>query len=337
MKTNMIKPSKNNLWKLRFYRRNTEIYFSDLLKEWQNHNEIRLKEGTKLKYTYMITAHIAPELGKRRLKELTGAEINDFLKKKLFQGRLDGTGGLSPSYVKSMAVIISSALSFAENYDFGHSIKGRIQTPVIPPSEKEVLPLCIQQRLEKECLQKQSPTHIGIMLSLYGGLRIGEVCALQWKDLDLENRIIAVQHTVSRQAVVGSQKTVLVLASPKTPSSRRKIPIPLPLLELLLEYRQRSSSDFLVTDRETFLSPRTFEARFHTVLSKCGVPQVNYHVLRHTFATRCIEAGMDVKSLSEILGHSSPAITLKTYVHSSMEMKLSQIDKLSALCRCCSC
>ena len=128
-----------------------------------------------------------------------------------------------------------------------------------------------------------------------------------------------------------SKRTTLIIDSPKTQSSIRDIPIPSKILPLMSELKKTSVSPYVISDKAMFVSPRTYEYRYHSFLDSCNVKQTNYHILRHTFATRCIEAGVDVKTLSEVLGHSNVSITLNTYVHSSLEMKRLQMEKATSL------
>ena len=141
------------------------------------------------------------------------------------------------------------------------------------------------------------------------------------------------RHTVARvKSEDSSNTTHLIIDTPKTKASIRDIPISSALLPILIKMKEKSISPYVISDTNSFVSPRTYEYRYHRILDKCNIQSVNYHTLRHTFATRCIEAGVDVKSLSEMLGHANVGITLNTYVHSSMEMKRSQLEKLSLLC-----
>lgn len=173
-------------------------------------------------------------------------------------------------------------------------------------------------------------TALGMLISLHTGLRIGEVCALKWSDVDIERKILTVRQTVARVKANSNDncKSKLILDAPKTKNSLREIPINSFLLPLLVKKKSESVSDFVISEQKTFVSPRTFEYRYHKTLERFDIEQVNYHSLRHTFATRCIERGVDCKSLSEILGHANVNITLNTYVHSSMELKRIQIEKL---------
>lgn len=309
-----------------------EMTFAILLRKWQESNEIRLKGGTKTRYENLINSHIIPELGELKLSEISTSTINGFLSNKLLKGRLDGSGPLSPSYVRSISLVITSALNYAVAEGLMQAFKNRINKPNITKSELPILSLENQKILEQHLKAELTPTSIGILISLYTGLRIGEVCALCWNDINLITRTIYVRHTVSRvKSAEGDSKTELKLDEPKTASSKRVIPIPSPLFYALVDYRKHATSIYVVSSTDNFVSPRTYDARFHRVLSDCRLEDLNYHGLRHTFATRCIEAGVDVKSLSEILGHANVSITLNTYVHSSLEMKKSQLEKLTLL------
>lgn len=308
------------------------VSFAELLRMWLETNCIRLKGGTKNKYSNLIRTHIIPKLGNVNVLQITDTLINNFLYEKSLHGRLDGAGGLSPSSVRCLSYVISSALKFAVAEDLCPPLKSKICKPCVAKSDLTILSAKEQAVLEKAICKDFTPTNAGIMISLYTGLRIGEICALEWKDVDLEAKSIFVRHTVSRiEARGGQRKTTLILDEPKTPSSKRLVPIPLPLFSYLAEYKKTSNFLFVASEKETFVSPRTYEARFHKVLKKHNINNINYHTLRHTFATRCIEVGVDVKSLSEILGHSNVSVTLNTYVHSSIEMKRKQLDKLMSL------
>ena len=249
-------------------------------------------------------------------------------------GKLDKSGGLSASYVRSIMLIINAALKFAADEEMCQPLKSPVYKPVSQNNEITVLQIDEQKRLETHLISEIAPTQLGILISLHTGLRIGEICALAWEDIDIENQIIHVRHTVARIKSTDfseGNSSKLIIDAPKTKASNRDIPIPSVLLPILKSNCTAVSSKYVVSDTKDFVSPRTYEYRYHRLLEKCGIESVNYHVLRHTFATRCIEAGVDVKSLSEILGHSNVSITLNTYVHSSMEMKRTQLEKLNFL------
>ena len=310
-----------------------EKTFNEILEMWMDNNRIRYKRATENKYQYLIETHILPELGSLKISELTATQINSYLQKKMECGRLDGKGGLSPSYIRTIMLIIKSAITFAANEQLCSPLKSPILKPAIPKNEISILNVEQQKKLESHIIQNIDCTKIGILISLHTGLRCGEVCALSWNDIDFVNNIIHVRHTVARVQNKGNKdaSTILVLDNPKTEASMRDIPISSTLLPYLLQMKEKSNSNFVVSDTENFLSTRTYDYRYHRVLKQCHLEPVNYHALRHTFATRCIENGVDVKSLSEILGHSTVGITLNTYVHSSMELKRTQLEKLSLI------
>ena len=163
-----------------------------------------------------------------------------------------------------------------------------------------------------------------ILLALYTGIRIGELCALDWSDVTDVIRISKTLYRIKR-----GNKTVLEIATPKTPSSNRIIPIP----DCMKNYieRFRSYGSVLKNRNGNRVEPRLLQLTFEKIISKCDLPKTNFHALRHTFATRCVEAGFDIKSLSEILGHKDVKTTLNKYVHSSFEQKQKNMDLLKSL------
>ncbi len=311
-----------------------EITFGEVLERWMENNRVRLKGGTINKYQSLIDAQIIPELGNKKMSKITSTVINNFLTQKLQNGRLKNTGGLSASYVRSIMLVINSAIKFAVAEQICLPLKTPILKPASQKREMTVLGVEEQKRLETYLYSNLNPTKAGILISLYTGLRIGEVCALSWNDVDFKKKIIRIRHTVARvRNLEKERKTVtkLIIDVPKTQSSVRDIPISSNLLPILEKIYNISSSNYVISENIGFISPRTYEYRYHKLLEECGIEHVNYHVLRHTFATRCVEAGVDIKSLSEILGHSSVGVTLNTYVHSSMELKRTQLEKLSKI------
>lgn len=305
--------------------------FKDVLQLWMEDNRIRLKEATIYRYSYLIETHILPELGDMKVYQITGTVINRFLTKKVKCGRIDGKGGLSPSYVRSIMLIVSAAIRYAAENGLCDPLRTQVNKPPIQPKEPVILSKDVQEKLESSLLHDIDGTKIGVYISLYTGLRIGEICALSWDDIDLQNRLLYVRHTVVRIRAEekGKVSTHQVIDQPKTKASLRCIPICSNLQSVLVEYAEHSPSKYVVSNNSQFVCPRTYEYRYNKLLELSEVPHVNYHALRHTFATRCIESGVDVKSLSEILGHANVSITLNTYVHSSMDLKRAQLEKLT--------
>ena len=308
------------------------LLFSDILELWLDYNSLKHKPATQLKYENLIKSHISPDLGRYKIQDVDEVLITAFLKKKSENGRLDGNGGLSHSYIVTMTCIIESAINYAVTEGLRSPLKHSITKPFIAHQEVPILTNSEFLKLEKEVIQHPYSENLGILITLNTGMRIGEICALRWSEIDMNQKIIHVRFTVSRVKNFSentSEKTVLIIDRPKTRHSIRDIPITSKLYSALLKAKNRALSDYVISKKDTFVSPRTFEYRFHRILTKLGIRKINYHSLRHTFATRCIECGVDVKSLSEILGHANVNITLNIYVHSSMEQKREQLEKLN--------
>ncbi len=306
--------------------------FADAANMWIDSNKLRLKGGTTNKYINILSSHLLPQLGGYKLSHFTSTSLNAYLSEKLKNGKLNGKGGLSPSYVNSIRIVLNAIIKFAVNEQMMSPLNNSINKPNITKPELTIFSADEQRCIEAELTRNIDYTKLGVLISLHTGLRIGEVCALKWEDIDLINKTIHVRHTISRvrnELPNAKTKTILVLDTPKTESSRRDIPISSWLYNYLILLANTTKSVYVISNTNMFVSPRTYEYRYHKILNNCKVHSVNYHALRHTFATRCIEAGVDVKSLSEILGHSNVGITLNTYVHSSMELKRSQIEKMN--------
>ena len=312
--------------------KDNKMLFSEILFRWMDNNRLKHKGATEHKYYYLIEKHIIPELGNIPISQIDATMLNAFLDNKASDGRLDKAGGLSYSYVKTIAFIIQSSMKFAAQERHCLPLNHNIIKPNVRKRELRILSVSEQRQFEVYLSAKIDNTRIAILICLHAGLRLGEICALKWNDVDLQSKVIHVRHTVSRvrdNSNETSSKTLLVIETPKTQSSARDIPISSILFSYLKEIKRTSDEHYILSGNSTFLSPRTLEYRFKKLVGECEITTINFHALRHTFATRCIEAGVDIKSLSEILGHANVGITLNTYVHSSMEMKHRQIEKLA--------
>lgn len=308
----------------------SECTFEEVLNLWLDNNRIRLKGGSINIYYSVIHTHIIPGLGKIPMCSLSAGMINSFLAEKLEQGRTCDESGLSPAYVRTIMLVIKAAHNFAVENKFCAPLAGTIYKPAIPKKDMRILSLEEQKQLEDQLRSEPDDLRAGIFLSLYAGLRLGEICALSWEDVDLDKNILHVRHTVAR-VMDGNHHSIYAIDTPKTNSSYRDVPISSMLHAVLFQRLQGASSEYVISNKKGFANPRTFEQRFQRITRNASLQNINFHALRHTFATRCIEVGVDVKSLSEILGHANAAITLNTYVHSSMELKRTQIEKLYSL------
>ncbi len=303
-------------------RKSTINTFEELLYYWIEFNKSKNKQTTQDKYKFLIEKHIKPELGNVKLNRISSVMINKFIDSK--------TQCLSNSYVRTMAIIIKSALELGIKEQFIFMTNLDIHLPKQSKRDLQILSVAEQNSLEKYILNNLDFTTLGIYISLYAGLRIGEVCALKWSDIDFDNKVIKVRSTLIRVKDANG-KSYDDIGTAKTEASIRDIPMFNKLLLPLLKMKKLSKSSFVISTKMGFVNKRTFEYRYHKIMKSAGVTDVNFHALRHSFATRCIECGVDVKSLSEILGHSNVSVTLNTYVHSSMDLKKIQIEKLNNL------
>ena len=305
--------------------------FRDLLAEWLASRRPEWKPSTLRRYDFLIQRHILPELGPVLLEHLDAGVINGFLARKQTGGGLADDRGLSPAYVRSMAVVVQSALRYGADRGLCQPMAGKVCKPAPEKAEIRILTQPEQQALEQSIYARPDATGLGVFLALYGGLRVGEVCALGWQDVDLEQGLLRIRHTVTRVNAREGQHTDLVLGSPKTAASIRTVPIHRAVLPLLKAAFSAARSPYVIADTDAFVNPRTFTYRYHRLLERAGLPPIHFHALRHTFATRCIAAGVDMKTLSELMGHASITVTMNTYVHSSLETKQQQLAKLESV------
>lgn len=292
----------------------TDMTVKDLATEWLFICSNRIKESTSSNYRMKLNKHILPSLGDKTCRELKSKDIYVFMENKL-------SAGLSARYVGDIVIIIKSMFRYASReYGIRNALEGIIM-PKKRKTEARVLTKDEQQKLSAYIFSEQNCTTLGIALSMYTGLRIGELCALQWQDIDINAKTLTVCKTIQRiQCFDGKQKTRLILTEPKSTNSIRIIPIPDFLIPEINRFKDKGSA-FVLSGSIKPVEPRTMQNRFKRVLQNAGLSAINYHSLRHAFATSAIELGFDIKTLSEILGHSSVEVTLNRYVHSSMDRK----------------
>lgn len=284
----------------------------ELFEEWLFAIKLRVKSSTYANYRMKVEKHIIPEFGGLRYDLLTVPMINRFIGEKIHSG-------LSEKYVSDIITVFKSMARYTSKIHGFRNIFEDISIPKKPQKELLLLTSFQQQRLCRYLLSNLNATTICVLLSLYTGLRVGEVCGLMWGDIDFERNLLTVKRTVQRIST-DSHGTRIIVGTPKSRASLRSIPIPNIIMKLLRDTRS-NNNHFILSGSENIIEPRTLQRRFQTVLKKVGLPSINYHCLRHMFATNCLQAGFDVKTLSEILGHSSVGTTLNRYVHSSMERK----------------
>lgn len=298
-----------------------EVTFSEIAKNWLNYKSNSVKESTYYKYKYVIDKYLISSLKNISLKKLSQYDFNLLIQSFNY---------LDKSTIKLLITVLKSILNFAERkYDMDlktdlikYINKTQIELQVFTAQEK--------QKLINYCYNDFSLKSIGILISLYTGLRIGELCALKWQNIDLEKDTISITQTLQR--VYTNNSTHILIDSPKSSSSFRKIPINKKLHNILYRLNQTntytSTTYFLTGSNDKFIEPRNYQYTFKQILKNLNLPNYNFHILRHTFATDCININMDVKSLSQILGHSNINITLSKYVHPSFENTKKYLEKI---------
>lgn len=300
------------------------LTLNDLFIVWLSDIRLKVKESTYTNYQMKYEKHIQPELGKTPYDKLTVERLNDFVQAKL-------SGGLSPKYTADIAGVIRSVCRYSKKR-FGYEDKSEfILIPKGMTKEKELLDKKEQAQLNRYLSAHPTSSNVGILLCAATGIRIGELCGLKWSDINLEKRIITVRNTVQRiKNNDGKTATKLIVTSPKSSSSFREIPLPDFLVPLLNDIKANHEY-YLLSGSRSVVEPRTMQYRFKRILADLKLSGVSFHSLRHQFATNCVELGFDVKTLSEILGHSSVEITLNRYVHSSMDRKAKYMKSLSMM------
>jgi len=308
--------------------------YGDVLGEWLEVQALTAKSSTYVKYRNLINGHIVPVLGKLPLEQMSTARLTRFIQDKAERGRLDGHGGLSNSSIQSLLLLLKSSLEYAARESYMLPVDIALKGPEVEQEPVKVLTISEQATLETLLLHKPDLAKLGILLCLYTGLRVGEICALRWGDIDFTTELIHVRRTVQRlqtNSSLSGKKTMLVIGPPKSKHSLRSIPIPRCMLETLSACRSSQETYVLTGNTDKLMEPRTYQYRFDRYIATAGASDVNFHVLRHTFATRFIERGGDPKTLSELLGHASVEITLNKYVHPSMESKRQQMARFTSI------
>lgn len=307
--------------------------FETIIDEWLSFQRHSVKESTYLHYRRQINTHIRPDLGGVTVRQITQAALVQYVDRKLTCGRLDGKGGLAIKTVRDLLVILRQILAYAVQQ--GYMEVFTVKSPKKKTAEIQVLEHWEQGRLERHALGLLDSYRLGVYLCLYTGLRIGELCGLRWGDICFESRVLSVRRTIQRVDNLDPQaayKTRVIIDTPKTEASIRDIPLPAFLVEVLQRYAGNTlPSDYVLTGAGHFIEPRSYYNKYKRYLKECGVGDYTFHALRHTFATRCIEQGFDPKSLSEILGHTDVTITLQRYVHSSLDLKRTHMERLAGV------
>ena len=286
------------------------------------------KRRTCERYSEIIEKRLKVKLGEYELNELTPLILQRYITELIESGNMKTGKGLAANSVNGIITVIQNSLKLA--YALG-TIKEYAADKIRRPKTKEKEVTCFtlseQKKIERAALAGKKTKWLGIVVCLYTGLRIGELLALEWKDVDFQKGML----TVSKSRHEGKDENgryAHIVESPKTVSSRRCIPLPKQILCELRMLKRKSRSLYVISNGESSIPVRSYQRSFERLLKKLDIPHKGFHALRHTFATRALECGMDVKMLSELLGHKDPAVTLRRYVHSLMEQKKEMMNKV---------
>lgn len=301
------------------------------MEEWLTHYiKPSNKQRTYEQYCKIAKIHILPQLGEYELTELTPFVLQKFVTDLTVNGNKRTGKGLSPNFVKTIISVVQNSLKTAHLVGYlPEYTANKIKRPKIVEKQVDCFTLVEQKKIETAALSAKKDKYKGIVLCLYTGLRIGELLALSWEDVDFERGVLTVSKTCRDGNI--NDKHARISDTPKTENSRRQIPLSKTILKMLKDMKKKSKCEFVIADGEKPVFVRTYQRMFDLLLKKLKLPHKGFHSLRHTFATRALECGMDVKSLSEILGHKNATITLNRYVHSLWEHKSEMMNKLGKL------
>ena len=299
-------------------------YFKDWIYDWLINQKNYVKESTYANYSSIVFNHLIPSLGNYTLNELTQKLLQDFLLEKFKSGRLDRKGGLSEKTIKDIATVLKCSLKDAMNNNRMRMINLDFTYPKNGYKNKlYILNKTEQNKISNYVVNNLTNRNIGILLSLYSGIRIGELCALKWSDIDFKKGVMTINKTLQRIYIKDKDNkniSKIIISTPKTKNANRDIPLNKEFSSILIKLKTKNN-DYILSGNENYIEPRTYRKYFNKFLKEIKLNHINFHALRHTFATNCITLGVDYKTVSELLGHANVTITLNLYVHPQMSQK----------------
>ena len=305
---------------------------SELFIAWHEGRKNAVKPSTYMNYNHLYRLYIAPRFAHMHVNRLTTDSLNEYVSELLQCGGMKRQG-LSAKTVQTILIMVKAMFRYGE---ITHQLHNPAKNVFVPKSEVKEPEVFTRHEIKKirETAMQRDASAFGILLCLYCGLRIGELCALTWQDIDLTAHTLKIKKTMQRiQNPDDNQpKTVVIIGKPKSAKSIRTVPIPKFMWRKLSELKKKAAVDsFFLTGSDRYIEPRAYRYHYKKLLSTLKIPYRNFHVTRHTFGTECIACGIDAKTVSELLGHASVKITLERYVHTSLETKRKQIEKLCAV------
>lgn len=302
---------------------NEQKELSEVISLWKADKRNYVKKSTFSAYVLLIENHLLPTFGNKY--EVQEADVQQFVLQKL-------ESGLSQKTIKDMLIVLKMVLKFGAKNKWLHYEPFQIQYPTARESQHiEVLSRAHQKKIMNYIQEHFTFRNLGILICLSSGMRIGEICALTWEDIDTDNGVISVNRTIQRIYIIegGERKTELILDTPKTKNSIREIPMNKDLIRLIKPIKKIvNPSFFVLTNDAKPTEPRTYRSFYKSLMRYLEIPELKFHGLRHSFATRCIESNCDYKTVSVLLGHSNISTTLNLYVHPNMEQKKKAIEQM---------
>lgn len=309
-------------------------HFKTLVNEWLNHKKAMITPSTHAGFILIAENHLIPQFGKRRIGSITEAEIQDYIKHLYEKGRLDGKGGLTVKTIRDVILVLRLALEYAYkeriigllNWDLIEYPKELTIKKIVSLSkdQEQALIQCIYMNLNRKTA--------GILIALFTGVRIGELCGLQMQDISLVDKTIVINKTVQRIYDKKKGTSFINIGPPKTKTSARTIPVPSLLMNIIKKFYTENPNHYFLTGKTKPTEPRTYRQFFSRFLKRHGLAKVKFHEIRHTFAVRAIEIPeFDIKSLSEILGHKNVSFTLNVYGSANLQQKVKCMNLLNDL------
>lgn len=290
--------------------------YKDYVYLWLDEKKLSIKESTYFNYLYIIEKYIIPKLGKYHLKKIN----YDIVQKYIYY--LYNEKKLSTKTIKDIVMVIKLSLKNHNNKVFNY----RFNYPKSNEKKMNILTKEEQNILVKYINNNISYKNIGILLSLSLDMRIGEICALKWSDINIDEEIITINNTIQRVYNKSKNESKIIIASPKTINSKMQIPLSKGMLNLI--GNKKDDNLYFLTSNKSYIEPRCYRNYFNNILKKLNISHYKFHTLRHTFATNLIEIGYDYKLVSELLGHSNINTTLNIYVHPKISLKKECINEL---------
>ncbi|KFF15742.1 tyrosine-type recombinase/integrase [Chryseobacterium sp. JM1] len=301
----------------------TQKTFAQIVELWKKDKQLYVKKSSFSAYVLLLENHLLPKFAE--VSSIEEEEVQQFVFQKLEQG-------LSQKSIKDVLIVLKMVMKFGAKYKWIQYTPFDIQYPTVRENQSiEVLTRTHQKKVMNYIQEHFTFRNLGVYICLCSGMRIGEICALTWEDIDTDNGIINIKKTIQRIYIIedGKRRTELLLDTPKTKNSIREVPMSRDLLRMLKPFKKIVNPLFFVlTNDAKPTEPRTYRSYYKNLMKQLEIPEIKFHGLRHSFATRCIESKCDYKTVSVLLGHSNISTTLNLYVHPNLEQKKKAIDQM---------